>query len=615
MGKNHKHQKMLKSEKAKVKLKGKQQQPLPKGLNITNTSFKAKKIIIRTQLKQQDASEILSRRKLNVKDLLSRLQHHNSSSRQDAVRELKEILAEHAADVLNVHLSALLKGIAALALDKEKPVRREALKALSLILAAVSNDQLRPFSDVLISYLKCAMTHIDPHIMEDSLLFLDIIIQHSHSFLINNSGKLLTYFLDMISKLRSQAQPGRQLSANLNFKNSSMKWRSKVLNSLQEFMLATIKIQKNSRISSLAHSPKVYHVRDKNGHCPIYSLNRLRVCPVNFENSGTRGKINKSLDLDALKNYIDSLIPLMFDSWLEVCPKKQPNTNHKIPISDEASSLLRSITSIMHSIIEYLELLESDSGTLHGTLWFKSKFKSVFIKNLLLDFPYQQLKSGVRVKKSEEELAINPSNDCMEQNLTLCYIYIWFTAASSNTKLDSIDRSLCSQILQFLIDILDNWKNTQTPMIPCLISVLRVLFLEACITWYKNKVPLSDLLKSVINVYLSNKKDLQKQLFSVMKDIVMNHNLIDLHSEESFKDFIKSLPKLLLKSHIFDSTIQMLNRVVLQYKQWIEKELRDNHEAIIENAKLIQIIGSENEHNSRLMICNLFYFMDEQVYF
>lgn len=66
MGKNHRHQKQLKSEKAKVKLKTKGSQLLPKGLNITDASFKVKKIVIREQLKHQDETQILSKRKLNV---------------------------------------------------------------------------------------------------------------------------------------------------------------------------------------------------------------------------------------------------------------------------------------------------------------------------------------------------------------------------------------------------------------------------------------------------------------------------------------------------------------------------------------------------------------------
>lgn len=42
------HKKFIKSEKAKTKLKGAK---LPKGLNVTKTDFKIKKIVIREQLK------------------------------------------------------------------------------------------------------------------------------------------------------------------------------------------------------------------------------------------------------------------------------------------------------------------------------------------------------------------------------------------------------------------------------------------------------------------------------------------------------------------------------------------------------------------------------------
>lgn len=68
MTKNHKHSKRLKSEKAKIKLKTKKSiNQLPKGLNITDTSFKVKKILIREQLQHRDETEILSTRKLNIK--------------------------------------------------------------------------------------------------------------------------------------------------------------------------------------------------------------------------------------------------------------------------------------------------------------------------------------------------------------------------------------------------------------------------------------------------------------------------------------------------------------------------------------------------------------------
>lgn len=44
------HKQFLKSEKAKTKLKGAK---LPKGLNVTKTEFKVRKIVIRDQIKEQ----------------------------------------------------------------------------------------------------------------------------------------------------------------------------------------------------------------------------------------------------------------------------------------------------------------------------------------------------------------------------------------------------------------------------------------------------------------------------------------------------------------------------------------------------------------------------------
>lgn len=67
MSKGHKRSKRLKSEKSKVKLKAKKSvNRLSKSLNITNTSFKVKKILLREQLKERDKTEILSTRKLNI---------------------------------------------------------------------------------------------------------------------------------------------------------------------------------------------------------------------------------------------------------------------------------------------------------------------------------------------------------------------------------------------------------------------------------------------------------------------------------------------------------------------------------------------------------------------
>lgn len=135
MAKGHRLLKKVKSERAKVKLKGAKH--LPKGTNVTDTSFKVKQIVIREQLKVSDDSEPLSTRKLNIKELISRLHHYNSSVRIDALTGLKELVTRYTDDVLHDNLPLLIQNVSQLVLDKEKSVRRDALKLLAVILSPV----------------------------------------------------------------------------------------------------------------------------------------------------------------------------------------------------------------------------------------------------------------------------------------------------------------------------------------------------------------------------------------------------------------------------------------------------------------------------------------------
>lgn len=69
MGKAQRHKKVLRSEKAKIKLKAKSAPKtkfLPKGANVTDVNFKVKPIVIREQLKM-NADESWTRRKLSYK--------------------------------------------------------------------------------------------------------------------------------------------------------------------------------------------------------------------------------------------------------------------------------------------------------------------------------------------------------------------------------------------------------------------------------------------------------------------------------------------------------------------------------------------------------------------
>ncbi|CAH1954447.1 unnamed protein product [Acanthoscelides obtectus] len=134
MGKNHRHKKNLKADKAKVHLKQSKTKFLPKGQNVTNTAFKVKPIILPEQLKAKSSDIPLSRRKLDAKDLLTRLKHYNENIRHSACEELADVMKIHSNELISQHLAQIIVSISSLMQDKEQKVRKAAAKAVHVIL-------------------------------------------------------------------------------------------------------------------------------------------------------------------------------------------------------------------------------------------------------------------------------------------------------------------------------------------------------------------------------------------------------------------------------------------------------------------------------------------------
>lgn len=146
------HKKFLKSEKTRTKLKAAK---LPKGLNVTKTEFKTRKIIIPDQLRLRGANEILSKNRLNLRDCLTRLGHNNLAHRMEGIRGIRDIVEDNF-DVVNTgqHMANILGAVAALSVDMERDVRRESFRVLGLLIAKAGQHQIEPFFEVLCSYLR-----------------------------------------------------------------------------------------------------------------------------------------------------------------------------------------------------------------------------------------------------------------------------------------------------------------------------------------------------------------------------------------------------------------------------------------------------------------------------
>lgn len=226
MGRNRK---FLKAEKAKVKLKATK---LKGPQNVTKTDFKVRKIVITDQLKNVQVKEVGTRKIHSITDCLARLKNSTSP---EVISNLKDIILYQAED-FQKHLESIVKIVANLSLAIEKKDRKECFKILDLICSQTSEQNLRPFFPILVTFLKCAMTHIKPAIQEDSLLMLDVLLKHSPQLVATEKDNILPPYLDMVSKMRVEEKPERTLSLQLGNKITSMMWRKSVLERLILFL-------------------------------------------------------------------------------------------------------------------------------------------------------------------------------------------------------------------------------------------------------------------------------------------------------------------------------------------------------------------------------------------
>lgn len=625
MSKNHKRSKRLKSEKAKVKLKAKVSvSQLPKGLNVTNTSFKVKKILIREQLKHRDETQVLSSRKLSIDDLLMRFRHHNSTVREDALRQLKDILLRNPPKSLHSRINSLLHSIAALSLDKEKDIRTSCFHTLNFILGLISKEQLTPLCEILISYLSCAMTHIDPRVKEDSLLFLDVLVQNCSSALAKDCQKILPNFLGMICNLRNEIRPGARLTTSLNSKSTDVKWRIKVLKRLANMFVSILNYRKLCR-DAQSNVPLIVRTKRYTRYIPIYSDDVPRFCQVNLDEDVSLmcNRTKEILPIEEFVEYVGLLMPLMSDIWLEVCPDEKVENYTEITISSEAAALLKSIVIIIQSIMEYIDTLDRDDRSVRLVKnRFKDTFHNAYMKNFLSRFPYGKVKALISetserlIRKRQKDFSqMELAEECLEQNLGLCQIHVWFTSLFSfNEQFPKSVETYCVSIVKYLNDNIKNLCDSSA--LPQLTKLVRTLFLKASPVWYTNCISLSHTLTLIIEMSSRlPKKELQSHLYLIIGDIMLESDLNELHREKVFESFVKNLPSLLLRPSIDDVIIRMIGQIVLRFKEWIWEELVNKHKFIIENAKKIDIVGSHDDKQSRLMICNLFYLVDSHIYY
>ncbi|PAV71989.1 hypothetical protein WR25_23911 [Diploscapter pachys] len=198
--KNAKKKKKENEDFKKVKLKvGKKL----KKTNTTDTTVKAKKLVLVSQLKDNEVSakaadEPLTKRKQSIEDICRQLGHYSKSVRRDALIGLKQLLSSRP-DFVHSHLRSLIPAVARLISDNTNTDATTAtLRALLQQMCRVPVDVLRPHFPLLVTHILRALSHMEISVRNLSISILSQLLQ-SHPSLCRGTADLFTYFVNLLS--------------------------------------------------------------------------------------------------------------------------------------------------------------------------------------------------------------------------------------------------------------------------------------------------------------------------------------------------------------------------------------------------------------------------------
>ncbi|XP_045499294.1 testis-expressed protein 10 [Colias croceus] len=597
------HKKFLKAEKSKTKLKGKKDKELPKGTNVTKTNFKVKKIVIKEQLKKHAQTEALSTRKLNVKELLSRLNHFNAQSRTDALDGLKEIISSNT-EILEQSLGPVIQGVSALILNVEKNVRQAALKVLHLVLSNIQTEKIEPFFDIMSTYLRSAMTHIDNRIQEDSLLFLDILLACAPEKAAEDFHKIIPNFLDMISKLRTDAKPGRTLTVNLNCQITSVKWRVKVLDRLKGFLHKFADYNKVSLTEKSDDTKTKSFNMDGPNHYPLFNPVYTSICHVSCF-STKNSEMLQIDEIDKFREYIETLMPLLFETWLEASPNAQSGSRMETVVTEDAALLLRHILDVISTIWDLVKFYHQRTPSSNIEQLFCQKYKSLFTQNICSSFPYVTNVRTRQAKSSENSMEDVISDPKLTiENLQICYLYIMLNPRIHVAQ----DSKLINTVVGYIERVLDYKSNQNVHKI--VFKILQSMFSKEITGWTRTTVVMDSLFKKIIEVYFNKTEsdDIHQQIFTLLCKIAMNDKLGHFHSNPLFEKWLKNLPNILLGESLTLQTVDIIHKFAVSKNALFNSVLKPKLLNIITNLPKIMISDCVNNHDYHKLL-SLFYWI------
>ncbi|XP_070583880.1 testis-expressed protein 10 isoform X2 [Erythrolamprus reginae] len=507
MTKKRKHQEDFHKLKLKV---GKKK---PRLENATDTNFRTKTLHLPEQLRQ-DSILPTNNRKLHIKDLLSQMNHYSAGVKQSALFGLKNLLSQYPF-LIDAHLSNILSELAAVFTDKDFGVRKAAVCLLQFLAPKIPTEHISPFFPLMSAHLSSAMTHISEEIQEDSLKVLDIFLKEYPTLLRDRSTVLLNNFVELISHQQLSTQKSRDkiswmISVNPSHRMISQQWRLNVLIRLQKFLQILVEdfsileidsegqkerthsvgIQKSLCVNWQEHAAGQQHIQlYGNGdlYPKINSLFTLRSLSL------TNGDEKGLASMNNLKGFIQVIIPLLLDCWVEASPAQLATPVFGNILEPGSQQIMEAVLGIIHLL---WKLAKQNKDPYEMEIWLRANYLNDFKHHFMYYFPYSFQETMKQRKKDHlksNKYMISSNNiDHLFVNLTLCEIMVSLT----NTSTLPVDAHWLDLIRKFVMETLQDGCKLNSKQLNKLLRVTwRLLEIQL------NKATIETLMKAVYTFY------------------------------------------------------------------------------------------------------------------
>lgn len=462
------------------------------------------------------------------------------------------------------------------------------------MLKNVRIEKIDPFYDIMSTYLRSAMTHIDNRIQEDSLLFLDILLLCAPGKVANDFHKIIPNFLDMISKLRVDSKPGRTLTVNLGSQITSVKWRLKVLHRLQDYLSKFVQQENaNNAGQGATDTTKVFDA-SKFNYYPLFNPNYTSVCHLSCFSSKKTQETTPVDEVGKFMEYIDMLMPLLFETWLEVCPNSPGEKNFETVISEDAAMLLNHTLEVILLLWTLVQHLNKKSPSSDIQNIFCQKYRQKYAQHFVKMFPFV---ANIRSKQKNESAIFEhviTDPKLISNNLEICHLYILL---NPNINIKSNNKDIVS-VLNYIERTFN--QNSQNDINDSVLKILHTIFSKEVNSWTKTLAVMDALFRKIIWSYFNKtmSSSFKQQIFSLLCTIALNDSLGHFHQCEAFEIWLKDLPDILLENSINLQTVDILHKFAVRSNHTFNLVIKPKLSKIIENLPEVKIVDAGNDTNS-----------------